>query len=173
MKRNGSYLKVYLLCFFVVSLILYSTTAFGATLGVPAPYTNIQWAINEASDGDTVLVADGTYTGAGNKDLNFNGKAIIVQSENGPDDCIIDCEGNGRGFYFDSSEGQDSVVSGFTIMNSDTNGIRCANSSPVITNCKITGNSGEGIICGDYSSPTINNCMITDNTANNGGGIHF
>ena len=49
-------------------------------------------------DGDTVLVADGIYTGWLNKNLTFDGLAITVRSENGPDDCIIDCNGYGRAF---------------------------------------------------------------------------
>ena len=50
------------------------------------PYDAIQEGINAAVSGvDDVLVKDGTYTGTGNKDLDFGGKAITVQSENGPD----------------------------------------------------------------------------------------
>jgi hypothetical protein len=62
-----------------------------STYRVPQDYATIQAGINAAIDGDTVLVADGTYTGAGNKDLDFDGKAITVKSENGPENCIIDC----------------------------------------------------------------------------------
>jgi parallel beta-helix repeat protein len=166
MKRNGSYLKVYLLCIFVVSLILYSTIAFGATLLVPADYSTIQAGINAAMTGDTVLVADGIYMGNGNKNLEFRGKAITVQSESGPGNCIIDLENIGRGFFFHSGEGQDSLLSGFTIKNSKVayNAIDCVNSSsPTITNCIITGNGGAGIECNDNSSPTITNCIITGN----------
>jgi hypothetical protein len=72
--------------------VLGSTTAFGATIRVPADYPTIQTGIDAASSADTVLVADGTYMGTGNKDLDFGGKAIAVRSENGPDNCIIDCE---------------------------------------------------------------------------------
>jgi len=59
-------------------------------------------------------------------------------------------------------------------------GIRCYASSPVITNCTISGNEsykGGGINCRWYSSPTITNCTITDNIASStsskgyGGGI--
>jgi hypothetical protein len=46
----------------------------------PADLNNIQAAIDDANDGDTIIVADGTYTGLGNRDIDFKGKAIIVLS---------------------------------------------------------------------------------------------
>ena len=53
-------------------------------------YPTIQAAINYAVNGDTVLVADGTYTGSGYRDIDFKGKSITLRSENGPENCIID-----------------------------------------------------------------------------------
>jgi hypothetical protein len=83
------------------------------TLHVPGDYATIQAAIDAAVDGDVVEIADGTYTGAGNKNLDFGGRAITVRSAAGdPTFCIIDCEDDGRGFYFHSDEGPDSIVSG-------------------------------------------------------------
>jgi hypothetical protein len=144
----------------------------GDTIHVPNDYPTIQSAIDEASAGDTVLVADGIYTGSGNKNLNFGGKAITVRSENGPNNCIIDSEGSGRGFEIWRGEGNDSVVSGFTITNSETgqNAFDISNSSPTIENCVITGNGGSGIVC-DNANPIITNCTIANNTADYGGGI--
>ena len=72
-------------------------------LQYPIPVT-IQEMIDQASEGDTVLIPDGTYTGVGNKDLDFNGKNIVLKSLNGPELVVIDCEGEGRGFYFHSGE---------------------------------------------------------------------
>jgi parallel beta-helix repeat protein len=152
-----------------------------ATLNVPSgPYPTIQSAITASSPGDTVLVADGTYTGLGNKDLDFLGKAITVRSQNGAASTIIDCQGSGRGFNFHLGETSTSVLDGFTITNgnviTDGGGIQCDNSDPTIRNCKITGNTagddGGGIACYLFSDPQIINCTITGNTAgDDGGGI--
>jgi predicted outer membrane repeat protein len=60
-------------------------------LYVPSGYPTIQAAVDDAVDGDTVLVADGMYTGPGNTDIGTLGKAITISSENGPANCIIDC----------------------------------------------------------------------------------
>ena len=51
----------------------------------PADFSNIQAAIDDANDGDTVEIQPGTYTGPGNGDINFKGKAITVRST-GPND---------------------------------------------------------------------------------------
>jgi len=53
--------------------------------------------VNAANTGDTVWVADGTYTKEGNKNLTWSGKHITVRSLNGPSNCIIDCQNAGRG----------------------------------------------------------------------------
>ena len=160
-------------------IVSYTLNSLTKVIHVPANYSTIQAAVDAAAPGDTILVADGTYTGVGNKDVDFHGKAITVQSENGPDNCIIDCENDERGFYFCSGEGQGSVVSGFTITNGlADNGagiLCCAYSSPTITNCTITHNlawAGGGIFCTGESSPIITNCTISDNMATFGGGIH-
>ncbi len=158
-------------------------------LYVPLEYPTIQAAINDANDGDIVIVADGVYTGTGNRDIDFLGKSTMVRSENGPKNCIIDCQSDPnnihRAFIFDSNEDANSVLAGFTITNGySTNyggGIYCSSSSPTITNCLIIGNTagmtGGGIHCSSGSNATIFNCSISNNTAHggstvcNGGGI--
>ena len=144
---------------------------------VPDDYPTIQAGIDAAVDGFTVLVADGTYKGEGNVNLDFKGKAITVKSVNGAEVTIIDCEGaeNTRGFYFHREEASSTVLDGFTITNGRMGGIYCYYSSPSIINCTIIENTalgGGGISCW-ASSPTITNCSITKNTASSGlgGGI--
>jgi len=63
----------------------------------------IQWGINACPNGGTVSVKDGIYTGSNNKNLTWSGKHITVRSENGPSNCIIDCEHSGRAFYFNNT----------------------------------------------------------------------
>lgn len=172
-----------------ILVLLIVSSAHATVIRVLLDYPTIQGAIDAASDGDTVLVPNGTYTGEGNKELDFGGKAITVTSENGAKETIIDCEGSGSGFIFHSGEGGASVVSGFTISNGNGyyddgayspdaghygGGIFCYESSPTITNNIIAGNAadkGGGVFCRWKSSPTITNNTITGNAASAGGGI--
>ena len=187
MKRNEGSLKGHLFCVFTVALILCSTTAFGATIHVPGDHPTIQAAIDAAVDGDTVIVADGTYKGEGNKNLDFNGKELTVQSENGPLTTIIDCENSGRGFYFHKGEIEDAKLTGFTITHGrvrDKGGaIYIENSAPTISNCIIVNNvaasnsnnsQGGGIYMGNAGSATLVNCVIVRNKSNyEGGGLYI
>src|SRR5262245_21259203 len=59
----------------VVSLA-FASVALGATRNVPGDFPTIQAAINASVNGDTVLVAPGTYAAS----INFLGKAITVTS---------------------------------------------------------------------------------------------
>jgi len=176
----------YLLCVFIPILLTLSAGARTITVDDdgPADFNSIQAAINDSNNADTIIVADGTYTGEGNKNIDFGGKAITVRSENGPDSCIINCEGLGCGFIFNQQEGSNSIVHGFTIINGCRwcgydefpitwygAGIVCEASSPTIVNCVIRYNYahlGAGIFVSYGGSPTIFNCIIANN---NGGGI--
>ncbi len=175
----------------IIALIL-SVPASADVIHVPSEQPTIQAGINAAVSGDTVLVADGTYTGDGNRDIDFLGKAITVKSENGPEHCVIDASPGypHRVFVFDGGEGHDSVVEGFTITGGGLGemvgeewggGIYCEHSSPTIRGNIITGNTswfGAGICCWTGSQPIIEGNRITGNqmqysleTGSFGGGI--
>jgi len=149
------------------------------------PFDAIQEAVDVSVNGDSILVADGTYTGAGNRDIVYGGRAITLSSMNGPASCVIDCEGSDteghRGFHFQNSEDAASVLEGFTIRNGfeseyDGGAIYCYQSSPAIKGNIITDNtslySGGAIFC-DRGSPLISDNIITDNTAKFSGGAIF
>lgn len=118
-----------------------------ATRLVPSQYSTIQSGIDAAEDGDSVLVADGTYSGEGNIDIYFFGKAITVLSENGAEYCTIDCDSAGRAFIFNNSEDTMSVVQGFTItggLNCYGGAIYCFSASPKIVDCIFYDNRSPG-----------------------------
>ena len=68
------------------TLFLAQVVSAQTTIHVPGDQATIQGAINVANNGDTVLVAPGTYY----ENINFNGKAITVTSSGGPSVTIID-----------------------------------------------------------------------------------
>ncbi len=176
----------------ISTLLALHGTCLARKLIVPIQYSTIQAAIDAAEDNDSVVVLPGTYTGEGNREIEFLGKAITVQSIIPIDPLvvagtIIDCieiigydpyDGSPiiefhYGFYFRNYEDANSVLDGFTITNS-SGAIQCLNSGPTITNCIITGNGGYeggGISCYG-ASPSITNCSITGNSSNKGGGIY-
>ncbi|MHC4944807.1 MAG: right-handed parallel beta-helix repeat-containing protein, partial [Planctomycetota bacterium] len=139
---------------------------------VPLDYPKIQGAIQDAAEGDTILVAAGTYL----ENLDFLGKGITVISAQGPDATIIDGGQAGSVVTFQSGEYEDSVLTGFTITNGTGStempftggGISCLNSSsPTIKDNKIRSNQGRygaGIFCHD-SSPLIEHNAVFDNEA--------
>lgn len=180
-------------CLICVSLFLIPNLSKAATVHVPAEQTTIQAGILAATSGDTVLVADGVYTGAGNRDIDFFGKSVVLRSVNGPAVTIIDCQGDTldphRGFIFQTGEDSTAVLEGFTIrgglvVDDKGAGILIENSHPTIKDCNIVGNiayfdstttgpvfaAGGGVSCKN-SSPRFLSCAFSGNSAHVGGAM--
>jgi hypothetical protein len=146
---------------------------------VPTEQSSIQAAINASTNGDTVLVAPGTYI----ENINFSGKAITVISDQGPALTVIDGNNNGPVATFVSGEGPQSVLNGFTIQHGSAQfvpilsggGVRIENSSPGIAGNVITSNNAGAAGGGIYilfGSPLIqSNQIINNGQASGSGGI--
>ncbi len=127
---------------------------------VPQNAKTIQSGIDRAKDGDVVMVASGTYY----ENIDFSGKNIIVTSENGPKQTVINGDFEGSVVTFKNNEKRSAVLHGFTIKNG-MSGLSGAEQNPDLYP------NGGGISIRD-ASPTISGNMITKNAAVNfGGGI--
>jgi hypothetical protein len=150
----------------------------------------IQDAIDAVHEGMTVSLANGTFTGTGNRDLTYRGKLITVRSLGGdPENCVIDCQGSAadqhRGVYFHGGEGPGAILRGVTIVNGyATTGlfpyqgggilVEAAYTRPTIDGCLITGcysQAGGGIYLHGYGA-VITGCTFRDNSSDNGAAIH-
>ena len=159
----------------------------------PADFQMIQAAIDDANDGDVIIIAPGRYTGVGNRDIDLKNKPVTIRSTDPNDpnivaDTIIDCNGTEAaphcGFYFLGELGPtwrytEYALSGVTIINGySPNGgaIICLESHVAVSQCVITDNSagqhGGGIFCGGWADIEINSSIIARNSAGiHGGGI--
>jgi predicted outer membrane repeat protein len=149
---------------------------------VPSQQPTIQAGINAAVNGDEVVLADGTYTGAGNFNCTYGGKLITVRSASGnPETCVINCGGvlGRRGFLFNSGETSAAVLSGVTIRDGDigvafSGGgaiLMTAGATPTITHCRFVSNTSHfigGAIVGEGA--LIDHCDFLDNDAATQGG---
>ena len=153
-----------------------------------APFTSwttaandIQSAVDSAVGGETILVADGTYEITSRIKILKN---LTLQSVNGPENVIVNANGNSRVFNL---KGQISLegltITGGYASHAVTLGggvFAFGNSDILISDCIVENNEspdaagGISIFAGKGKSisATIQNCIVRNNvTSNRGGGI--
>jgi len=154
-------------------------------LNVPGSYPTIQAAINASANGDTVLVAPGTYF----ENIDFKGKLITVQSAQGPSVTTIDGGNLAPVVNFSNAETTAAVLQGFTLQHGNATfafayegaGIHISGASPTVVGDVVVANTscanGVGISVA-FAAPVIRDNTIDGNTkqpgcsGQNGGGIY-
>ncbi len=131
----------------LTTVLLYALPAWSATLHIPDDYNSLGAAITAAQTGDVIVLADGMHGGPSNRGLSPGGKALTVQSQNGPAHCIIDCQLRDRAFQLNGPDDQLTLI-GLTIRN----GLQ---------------DNGGAIHCDQGALVLLDNCVISSCTARN------
>jgi predicted outer membrane repeat protein len=147
-----------------ISVLMIPVSLGAATINVPASQPTIQAGVNAASSGDTVLVAPGTYMGAGNFDIDTGGKNITITSSGGAAVTIIDMTGASSSspkHAFDIHRAETVTISGFTLKNGyfENGAITVSDSTATITQCIFTGN--KSVAYGGALTIIENNLSVT------------
>ena len=167
--------------FAAAALLGASGSVSALTVLVPGDAPDIQSGINLADNGDTVLVAPGTYSGDGNRALDYGGIDISVIGSGGSDSTIIDLTYDDFGFIFHNGEPASALLQGFTITHADSfqgaNVIDIWNgSSPTFRDIRVTGNNttlsgSNGIVRVRSGSSYFDNCVVDNNYSEEADGI--
>lgn len=165
---------------YVMALVLFlSAPGLPDTLVVPSAYPTIQSAIEDAENGDLILVAPGTYI----ENVHFKGKFIELRSDQdldpethdiAPEATVIDGNQNGSVVVFEQEENEASRLEGFTITNGTGTGTGAVRYGGGIL-CRIDPyptKARDGGLPHAGSSPTIINNIIIGNSAFRGAGIY-
>lgn len=154
----------------------------GGLLRVPGDHRTIGGAIGAARDGDTILVAPGTYR----EFIDFRGKSITVASllfigalPDTPARTVIEAPAPGRPVVsLTSGEDRKAILYGFTIRGGsadDGGGVLCRGASPTILHNIVEGNRASGRgggICLLASRAALRYNRLLDNRAAGGGGLY-
>jgi hypothetical protein len=169
--------------------VLFGHAAAFATSYVVRPdgtgdFPTIQAAIDAAVTGDVVELADGTFAGVGNRDLDFVGKAITVRSASGdPESCILDCGGSAtephRAFRFHNGETSAAEVTGLTITGGHVEqepwggAMLCElQAAPTIRSCVFRGNRDCALVCLTGSGVSLLDCDFRENYGHVHGAVY-
>ncbi|MBT3234203.1 MAG: hypothetical protein HN356_15495, partial [Calditrichaeota bacterium] len=161
----------------ILSLVFFPLMAQSAIIDVPDDFETIQAAIDASENGDEIHVSPGEYV----ENIDFDGKIIsVIGNPDNPEEVIIDGGGDGNVVMIANGETDDTILSGFTIRNGDTEdggGIYCVDSYPTLLNLIVRDNvvtrNGGGIYCtgSDGNSIRMERLEVTSNQSWQGAGI--
>ena len=156
-----------------------------STNSIPVPthivtngVSTIQAMINSVTqEYAVVLVKSGIYTNTGNRDVTFGGKKLMLVSEAGVSNTVLDAQHLGRCLAFTNGETRTTVVKGFSLRHGTGSAVGFFGTSPIVEDCVIESSfasqGGGAVYCASNSSPFILNCTMAGNAASSHGGAVY
>jgi predicted outer membrane repeat protein len=141
------------------------------TITVDSPSGNvfdIQAAIDQAKDGDTVMILPGVYQGQKNDRIELRGKAITLQSQDPNDSSVVTATVIQRPVSILVGRDVKTQVSGLTFSGNETVPAIKAGGKLTISKCVIKDNLAGGLRGADLE---VEGCTFENNVALRGGGI--
>jgi hypothetical protein len=109
--------RAILLAFLLVPIV--TATTFATTLNVPGDYLRIQWALDAAQAGDTIMVESGTYY---ERLMWPSTQGINLFSKKGAELTIIDAGARESACAIYTGVDTTTIIRGFTFTNGDVGG---------------------------------------------------
>lgn len=164
--RAGRHESVFLVAILAMPLAAHARTLY-VDAAQPEAFQTLQQAVDDANDGDKIVLRPGNYTGPGNINVQINKSLTISGSD--PNDpnvvrtTVIDClqEHDNSIIIVDSD--RYCTLEGLYLTGSIDTAVRIDNGR--IRNCCISGNAGfkGGGIVGSGGSLSISDCVFTAN----------
>jgi len=153
-------------------------------------YATIQEAVDHASNGDSIKVAEGIYTGSGAQVVSITKSITVVggyavsdweNSDPSANPTIVDAQNapGRRGIYVGGTSAEVKLA-GLTVQHGDNpgggGGIYAQQAVVSVEQCRLASNSAGGYRGGGlYAHDTalsMQDCEVLDNTAGSGGGVY-
>jgi predicted outer membrane repeat protein len=139
------------------------------------PYKTIQTGYNAVNTNGRIHIANGIYSGTGNKAITI-GRSISIFGES-QEGTIINAENSGRIFTINS--GCTVTIQNLTLRNGNAQYASAIHDlgTLTVTNCTftantVTGGTGSGALNVDHGTLTVNDCTFTNNISNNSGALN-
>ena len=158
MRRKA--VKFVFLAFAFLVLTALASVSEARTIYVPDDYEKIQWAVDNASVGDTIVVRDGVYV----ENIDINKPHLTIKSENGSAKCVVQAK-NSHDHVFGVTA-DNVTIKGFTVTGASSSwkaGIHLYNSN----NCRIENVNASNNWYGIYLYNSSKNIIANNNFINN------
>jgi len=153
------------MAFVLFSAFMGVSVASAKTIYVPDDYARIQWAVDNASAGDTIIVRDGTYV----ENIDINKPHLTIKSENGSANCIVRAAYSYDHVFYVTAD--NVYISSFTVTGAGRRkaGIFLYNSN----NCRIENVNASNNMYGIYLRSSSSNTISNNTASNNVYGIYL